>query len=448
VTYKVIKISKTAKKILFVIPFIEFSHLIDEIIGQPTKSKKGKRNTIQNIIKKRYNDIAKKLKKMFIELKVKELLKDLNLNPVAPPEISNLEIEYGKPLRFTIYVEYIPKFKLPKLKHILIKLFTPSVTPEMIRLAFYKFFKKFATFTKAPPDHNIDQNDRVIMSYLLRNTAGKVVERYKNSFDLFDLNVDPKLQEAIYNHKVGDSFSVDIILQQDHHSGLKKGEKLTYEIKIHDVFLITMPYIDDTAIKALNLQNVKTVEEFKTYLHDQIIASQQLMIDDISYKYIFNQLFLKSNLQVPQSLIELEIDKLITESYKTIQSKNQDKLNFSQQKRSKNQPLRSQFEQQAQFLVKKRIIFAKIADKYNISVSDEEINDYRENFPDGNVHADQNVDSYLLSWLMKDPDAIGLTDAAIKTRILTNKILAFLLSVVRKEIVGPYQGGPLNGNFL
>ncbi|MDR2366945.1 MAG: trigger factor [Deltaproteobacteria bacterium] len=425
-------LTATVKQISLEIPFDDFSDEYNDLIQQLTQigTYKGFRpgRAPKTVVANKHSKyIVERLTQTVIARNVEELLKELNIHPVTTPVLSKAEIKDGKPLRCVFSFEYVPDFEVPDYGSFEIGRLTPNVTDEMVDMNLADLAKKASTIMEAPADRGAAPNDRVKLSYEVRDSEGKIiVDLGENFFDLDATVLYPELEEAIFNRKVGDSFSVDVTLPNDLNSAIKKGDKLTYNIKILEMFIRTVPSLDDEFAKDLNVPDVNNFEELRRYIRETLLAYQETAIQDDVDDQICNLLVERCSLELPNSLIEAEVDKRIVKHRDYVQNKKQVELKDTLDSWLKNEPLRAKFRKQSIFSTKIGLILSKIIGEQQISVSDEEVETVT-----------KNILGEYQSGLTKEPDTIDTTNAAYKNKLLTEKTMGFLRSKVRMVDFAP-----------
>ena len=88
------------------------------------------------LVEKKFNDrLMGEVEQMVVSGAYQEAIENNKLSPVGEPEISNINLELGKPLNFEVTMEVLPTFELGEYKGIRLKKMPVSVTEKDINEA-------------------------------------------------------------------------------------------------------------------------------------------------------------------------------------------------------------------------------------------------------------------------------------------------------------------------
>jgi trigger factor len=121
----------------------------------------------------------------------------------------------------------------------------------------------------------------------------------------------PGFEDQMVGLKKGDKKTIEITFPKDYHAKNLANKKTKFELKINDVKTIQKPKLDEEYLARFKIPNIKTEQEFRTYLHKQIheqkeYKSRQSAIGKIS-QYIIAHTKLS---YMPKSLVDSEIKRL------------------------------------------------------------------------------------------------------------------------------------------
>lgn len=343
------------------------------------------------------------------------VLDQVNLKIVDQPKITITKFVPFTQLEFTAEVEVIGDIKLADYKKI-------KLTPQ-----------KATTSAK--------EVDDVIKSLAERSAEKKIVQRAAKLGDEVTIDfkgVDAKTKEAIkgadgqdYGLTLGskafipgfeeelvglkpkDSKTFDITFPENYSAADLQKRRVTFSITVQKVNELKLPKLDDAF--AASVGPFKTLSELEKDIKTQLTKEKQRELDQKLENDLMQKIADKTDVDIPESLIEHEVNRLEDEEKRDLVYRGQtwqEHLDASgvtiEQHREQEKPV-------AKLRIKTGLILGEIADKENITVSDNELN-LRVNLLKGQ-YQDEKMQAELDS-----PE--GRRD--IRSRLLVEKTLDFL----------------------
>jgi len=338
------------------------------------------------------NDAIEKITKD----KVFEIIKNENIKMIPPIYIKE-KIKEGEDLNIKVEFEIIPDFDVFGYQNLKVQRKIRRIGPQDVeeRLRFYQ--ETLAEFY--PKDEGIEDGDFVYVKYNVFDEKGNLVLSNKEERFTFDnKNVTEIFYENLKGKKKGES--VEIVSKEN-------DKNFIYKIKIMDVRRKVLPEIDDEFAKSFDFE---TLEEFKNKIEMELQEEASKISEREMENEILRKLLEINEFDVPESLIEDEIDAMIDE-YKI-------KENVEE--------FRQKFREVARERVRARLLLDKMAEKIGAKVSQEEIDEEVKK-----MAKEYNADFLGFKANLKKRGILGL----IEKNILRRKAMEFLKTQVKQEVI-------------
>ncbi len=357
------------------------------------------------VIKAKYKDyIAEEAVKQYVNKYLPKILEEHNLKPVSQIYYGDISLENDEKLKFKITFEVAPEFELKDYEGIEVEMVETKVSDEDVEKAIQSLLERNAKFV--PEDKEIEIGDTVKIKYHITAESGEEEE------DIFEAVIGAgtlrkELEDALIGKKAGDKVKVENIDLIDE-QGNPKG-KATVEIEVLEVMKKEIPEFNDEFVKEIGLG--ENVEEAKKKIREDLEKEleeikkreiEQKIIDKIAEEYDF---------PVPESVVNAETEYLAQEYAKQLES-----YGIKPNKEMIEAALEN-LKQTAEKNVRVSFVFNKIAEKENIQVSDEEINEEIQKMAQAYQTTPETLRKYL--------EEQGALDT-IRFNILRKKVLEFL----------------------
>ena len=188
-------------------------------------------------------------------------------------------------------------------------------------------------------------------------------------------------EDGLIDHKVGETVTLELTFPENYGDSTKAGVDAEFDVTINAIQEYVVPPLDDAFVASLGITDefgntVSTVDEFRTYVRNYLIESNESQYTQRLEEAIRNTLTEKSKFKkdVPQAMVERinatmvqEITMYAMQNY-GIDLKTYMQLAYMSTEESYLDDIRNLAEEN----VKKNIIIKAVADKENLSLSDED----------------------------------------------------------------------------
>ncbi len=310
-------------------------------------------------------DIARKI----IEETFQPGLDEKKIVPVSVIKIDPEVVEAGKPFKYTAEIEVPPPIEAKDYKGLKLKKYIRELSEEDVEKRILTLRERSATLKPIPDARGVAEGDHLVVDIKAESDGATIpaltVADYHmelgRNFYLPDF--DTKLEGV----KPDETKELTISLPEDFPRKELAGKTASFEVKVKEAKERILPEPDDDFAKDLG--------EFETFeaLKDEIKKEMRNSLDNRSQKEIENQiidaLIEKNDFEVPESMVESQIDNFLENSMRNLAAHGIDPKRFP----APTQAQRDQVRPSAVRTVKAGLILKAVCEQEKIEVSEEEL---------------------------------------------------------------------------
>ncbi len=326
------------------------------------------------LVMKRYGeDVEKQVKLRLLAETSEDALKDEDINPLTDPDIDyeNIDLPESGPMKYEFEIEVRPEFELPELEGIEIEKPKTEITDEQITEQIEQMRKRAGIWQ--PKDGKIEQEDQVIADVTVKAEDETEGQKEDNTEIVVRANgfAGPvpveNLDKLLKGKTSGDKVSTTVEISTTFWREEYRGKKVDVDIEIKDVKQLIPAELNDEFFERFGVEDE---DELRERLHEMRQAQAERearsgMADQI-YKYLLDN----TKLDLPANIVAQQSVSILQRQYSNLLMRGTPKEQVDEQMES----LRAGSEQQAREQLQLFFIMDKIAQKFDIDVTEEEIN--------------------------------------------------------------------------
>ncbi len=182
----------------------------------------------------------------------------------------------------------------------------------------------------------------------------------------------PGFEDEIVGLKAGDEKTFDITFPKNYKSAKFQGKKVKFKVKVNKVEEVKLPEVTTEWIKTLT-QKDQTPDELKKEIRTNLTRERESQARQKRENEFFEKLIACATLEIPDVLIEEEIDFILDRTKMDLESQgiswDQYQKYLEEQKRDPRQKKRAQAEKQ----IKLRLVTQKLFKDEGIEAADEDV---------------------------------------------------------------------------
>jgi trigger factor len=376
------------------------------------------------------------------------------LLPVSQPQVTDLHLHDGEPLRFKATFEVLPEIQASGYKELRSERKDISVSDDEVNEALQSLRERQATYEpvddrpledgdhaqvsftgtakgtkaiaakkaeleaakaeKAGTEDTAVEAAKVAVNKKIEEEASKPVELKDVLVEIGGKNTVKDFSENLRGVKPGEERSFEVTYPDDFNDQRLAGQVMAYTVKVQGVKKKILPELNDDLAKELG--EFSTLDQLKSRIRENMEAERKHEIQHVEKEKLLDELVKQNDFPVPQALIDRQIDVRLERGFRALAAQgmrpeDMRKMNFERLRQGqKDAALRE---------VKASLLLDKIADLEQLDATEEDINRELE------IAAEQTKQSVevLRSRLTKE----GSLDR-IRDRIRNEKALDFIYS--------------------
>lgn len=237
-----------------------------------------------------------------------EAVEELELEPVAQPEVDVDELEKGSPVKFKFEVDVKPEVELGDYSNLEAEVNKHEVTDEDINRVI---------------DRERDQNSRIISVEDRAVKDGDIVnidfvgkldgeEFPGGDAEGYELVIGsgafiPGFEEQIIGKEIGQEFDVDVVFPEEYHDESLAGKNVIFEVKLNSIQEKELPELDDEFVK--DISEFDTLEEYKNNVKIDLEEELKKQAEVEKENKAVEALMEVMKVDIPESMIDMEVDR-------------------------------------------------------------------------------------------------------------------------------------------
>ena len=180
----------------------------------------------------------------------------------------------------------------------------------------------------------------------------------------------PGFEDQIVGHAAGEDFEVSVKFPEEYQAAELAGKDATFKVKLHEVKYKELPALDDDFAK--DVSEYDTLDELKDSIRKGMEANNEKQADQQVENELIDQVVAGMQGEIPQAMYDSRIDELVQDfEYRLSQQGLKMEMYLKYMGMTMEQ-MRSQFAQQAEKPVPRRLAMEAIVDQETIKASDDE----------------------------------------------------------------------------
>ncbi|MCK4618795.1 MAG: trigger factor [Desulfobacterales bacterium] len=381
------------------------------------------RTVLEGLYKKDVNaDVSSKL----IQESLINAIKETELKIVGRPEVKPPIVDGKGPYKYDAAVEIEPEIETVDFKGLTLKKNLYKVSAEEMDAQLKMLQKNLAQQKTLEEDRPAREGDFVLIDYEGFKDGKPFAETQKTENFTLKIGDGPILKEfdeQLIGMSTGETRKVKVHFPEDYFNNKVAGLEITFNVKLNGIREIVLPEIDDEFAK--DLGKYETLGQLKEEISSNLLKGYEKRSDQEVQEQIFTALSEKVNFEVPDSLIDFEIEGIIEEIEKTLTYHGSSLEERSLTKEDLTEKYRDTAEKQ----VRRRLILKKIVEQENLTLSDEDLENGYKDMAEAFNRPFEEIKNFY--------EQKGSNIEFFKTSLLEKKALKLIIENSSQEIVEP-----------
>ncbi len=341
------------------------------------------------LIRSRFaKDIRQEVLESLVAERFRTALQKDSLNPVSQPQISELQLNEGQPLRFRATFEILPSIEIDGYDSLTVQKPDATVTDEEYQAELSALLDQHATVEAVEEQRALTDGDWAEISFQGRmhpdtkaegteaeepTEQGEQPEQPEIKGDDILLEVGgkntlPAFSDALRGTTVGQEMAFEVEYPAEFGDARLAGKTVSYDVKVTALKRKTMPERNDEFAKGMGAYD--TWQEFEDKLRERIAERKKETLETEARDKMLDELIGKFQFPVPETFVQQQIDVRLDRGLRALA---QQGMTQEQMRQLDFARLREAQRDQALAEVKASLILDRIADRENITVSDDDM---------------------------------------------------------------------------
>jgi len=322
----------------------------------------------QRLVRQRFreqilHDVAHEL----IPRAVDDALRERGVEPVDTPDIRDVVVEEGQPLKFTATFETVPPIDPGDCKAIRLTRAPKPVDEAAVDQALERLQQRAARFEPVE-DRGVEAGDTVVVDLERKTRGSEQADRHESVSVEIGAPVNPPgFDEALTRLRAGDQKSFTARYPDDYAIKELAGTEVDYSVTVNTVRRRVVPEMDDEFAK--DLGDFATLAELRARVREDLTRSAGQEADRQVRADLLKQLASRVTFDLPAALVEREIDRRVEDFVRRLLEQQVDPrrtdIDWEEMRKSQREP--------AAEAVRAALVLDEVARRQQLSVSDEEV---------------------------------------------------------------------------
>lgn len=298
--------------------------------------------------------------------------KESNLDIVSKPDIDVKEISDTDGVTFTAEVYIKPEVKIENYKGVKCKKVEVSVSDEQIQSEIDKAREKNSRMVQVA-DRAIQEKDLAVIDFKgfidgipFEGGEGKDYELQIGSHTFID-----NFEEQLIGKNIGDDVEVNVTFPEEYGKKELAGKPAQFKVEIKDIKFKELPELNDDFVQ--DVSEFNTVDEYKNDISAKLLEVKKKEAENTKQEEVLGKLIDLAEMNVPQAMIEMEIDNKINDFKNNITRQGLSIDMYLQYMGQSMENMREAYRIVSEKQVKGRLVLEAIAEKENFPITEEEV---------------------------------------------------------------------------
>jgi trigger factor len=331
---------------------------------------------------------AKELRQEVMEALVSErfraAINERKLQPVSEPQLLDLQLTDGEPLRFKAAFEVLPEFDVTGYETVRVEKPNVELTQEEFEGELSRMMDSQATVEPVEEERALVEGDWAEIQFkgeikplvqavteeglTATEPAAEPITGEDVLIEIGGKNTLPAFNEALRGTKVGQELTFEVVYPADFGDQRLAGQTVSYDVTVKAIKKKTYPERDAELAKQLG--GAETWEEFETQLRERVGRRKKEALESGAKNRMLDELIGRYNFPVPESFVQQRVDARLERGLRALaqqgmKADDMRKLDFAR--------LRAAQRDEAEREVRASLVVDRIADAEKVEVSDAEV---------------------------------------------------------------------------
>lgn len=337
----------------------------------------------ETLIRTRFaRELRQEVMESLVSERFRREIETRNLRPVSEPQLLDLQLVDGQPLRFKAAFEVLPEIEIAGYDTVRAEKPSVELTDAELEAEIRHLLESFATVEAVEEDRPLVDGDWAEIRFTgkIKPLAQTVTEEGVTSpeqepvvgedvlIEIGGAQTLPAFTEALRGTKAGQELTFEVEYPADFGEPRLAGQTVDYDVTVKAIKKKTYPERDQELARQLG--NVESWDEYHTQLRERTLERKREAVQSRARNQMLEQIFARYQFPVPESFVQQQVDARLERGLRALaqqgmKSEDMRKLDFGR--------LREAQRAEAEREVRASLLLDRLADAENVTVSDPEL---------------------------------------------------------------------------
>ena len=169
----------------------------------------------------------------------------------------------------------------------------------------------------------------------------------------------PGFEEQLIGMGVEETKDITVTFPENYQAADLAGKEAVFKVTVHEIKVKNLPELDDELAKDVNIEGVETLAQLEANVKDRIKAEKQSTAETEYSEALFNKVIENATVEVPEIMVEQEMQQMLQEIMGNIQQQGLDFETFKAITGKTTEDIKNEIKDQAESRVKFNLVFSK-----------------------------------------------------------------------------------------
>jgi len=328
---------------------------------------KAPRSVLERLYKK---DVHADVLSRLIQSSFVEAVKETGLKIIGSPKVDPPDLETKGDYAYDAVVEVSPELADVEIKGLALTRTNYKVGDDEIDIQLQALQKNMAKQEKIEEDRPAEKDDFVVIDYegfkdgeAFPETA--LTENF--TLKIGEGHIAEAFDDKMIGMKAGEERDITVDFPADYFNEKLQGLSIDFNVKMHEIKAEKLPELDGAFAKSMG--PFETLDALKNVIKDNLTQGYEKRIDQELSEQIFETLISKIEFEVPEVMVEFELENIISDTERSFQYQNRsmDEVGLTREK------LTEQYRGVAEKQARRQVILNKVIEQEALELANEDL---------------------------------------------------------------------------
>jgi trigger factor len=315
-------------------------------------------------------DVRADVLSRLIQSSFADAIKETELRIIGSPKVDPPALEGKGNYAYDATVEVQPELEDIEVKGLALTRTNYKAGDDEIDIQLQALQKNMAKTEKIEADRPAAKDDFVVIDYegfKDGETFSETALTENFTLKIGEGHISESFDDKLVGAKAGDDVEITVDFPDDYFNEKLQGQSIDFKVKLHEIKEEKLPVLNDEFAKSLG--PFETLEDLKNVIKDNLTQGYEKRIEQELSEQIFEALISKVEFEVPEVMVEFELENIISDMERSFQYQNRsmEEVGLSREN------LAEQYKDLAEKQARRQVILSKIIEQEKLELADEDL---------------------------------------------------------------------------